>query len=59
MLMRLKKTNATRNNKSLSGSIKKHIFHNNLVSKTPKRGPQTVTSTAISVSIINQSIHFE
>lgn len=53
MMMRLKKGNGTaqRPNKSISGSIKKHIFHTT-GSKTPKRAPSIVaTVTAASVSI--------
>lgn len=59
MMMRLKKGNvssAQRPNKSLSGSIKKHIFYSTLGSKTPKRGSITVSTSSIpaaSVIIIN------
>lgn len=47
MMMRLKKGNVTapRPNKSLSGSIKKHIFHSALGSKTPKRGSTAAVFT--------------
>ncbi|XP_031630780.1 uncharacterized protein LOC116345492 isoform X2 [Contarinia nasturtii] len=49
MLMRLKKGNVAspRPNKSLSGSIKKHIFHSALGSKTPKRGSMTVSTPSL------------
>lgn len=52
MMMRLKKTNAPspRPNKSLSGSIKKHIFNTALGSKTPKRA-LTQISTPSSATI--------
>lgn len=45
MLLRLKKNETNRSCKSLSGSIKKHIFHNTLVSKTPKRCSTTSTGS--------------
>lgn len=44
MMMRLKKE---RPNKSLSGSIKKHIFHSALGSKAPKRGSLTISTPTI------------
>lgn len=52
MMMRLKKGNVgaaapSRPNKSLSGSIKKHIFHSALSVKTPKRGSITVSTPSI------------
>lgn len=45
MMMRLKKGSSSRPNKSLSGSIKKHIFHSALGSKTPKRGSAAASSS--------------
>lgn len=34
---RLKNSEATRSAKSISDSIKKHIFHKGIMSRTPKR----------------------
>lgn len=53
MLMRLQKgNNGQRTNKSFGGSIKKHIFHTSLGSKTPKRNTQfPLAATAASVCI--------
>lgn len=39
VMNRLKNNEATRSAKSLSDSIKKHIFHKSLMSRTPKRAP--------------------
>lgn len=56
MLLRLKKNETTRSGhssnsgKSFSDSLKKHILHNTLVSKTPKRFPTTATHNNINVS---------
>lgn len=49
MMMRLKKGNGSgqRPNKSISGSIKKHIFHTTLNSKTPKRISMTTSTPSI------------
>lgn len=63
MMMRLKKGNlsAQRPNKSLSCSIKKHIFHSALGSKTPKRGSMAVSTPSIpaaGVSILQISFCF-
>lgn len=61
MMMRLKKSNAAapRPNKSLSGSIKKHIFHSALGSKTPKRGSTTVSTPTIpEISVSPQILGF-
>lgn len=56
MLMRLKKGSSTpstqRSNKSsLSGSIKKHIFHTTLGSKTPRRDPSSVTTATPTATV--------
>ncbi|ALC42593.1 RhoGAP54D [Drosophila busckii] len=39
VMNRLKNNEATRSAKSLGDSIKKHIFHKSLMSRTPKRAP--------------------
>lgn len=39
VMNRLKNNEATRSAKSLGDSIKKHIFHKSLMSRTPKRVP--------------------
>lgn len=56
MLMRLQKgNNGQRPNKSIGGSIKKHIFHTSLGSKTPKRSSHfPLAAVAASVSISTQ-----
>lgn len=63
MMMRMKKSNAPspRPNKSLSGSIKKHIFKSALGSKTPKRGvAQASTPSSATVTVSSGSAtHFE
>lgn len=55
MLMRLQKgNNSQRPNKSIGGSIKKHIFHTSLGSKTPKRNshfPLAAVAASVSISI--------
>ncbi|XP_050324262.1 uncharacterized protein LOC126755608 [Bactrocera neohumeralis] len=45
VMNRLKGTDASRSAKSIGDSIKKHIFHKSLISRTPKR-PATTTTTA-------------
>lgn len=63
MMMRLKKGNvsaaaaASRPNKSLSGSIKKHIFHSALSTKTPKRGSITVSTPSIPELSVSITMH--
>lgn len=53
LLMRLQKGQTNqRSNKSISGSIKKHIFHSTLGTKTPKRNSNHgLTAVAASVSL--------
>lgn len=61
MMMRLKKGNVAspRPNKSLSGSIKKHIFHSALGSKTPKRGSMTVSTPSLPrISVSFATTHY-
>lgn len=61
MMMRLKKTNAPspRPNKSLSGSIKKHIFNSALGSKTPKRGiVQISTPSSATIAVSHQNKYY-
>lgn len=61
MMMRLKKGNSTssqRSNKSISGSIKKHIFHSALGSKTPKRGTMAVSTPSIPAVSVSVEFYF-
>ncbi|XP_055904227.1 rho GTPase-activating protein gacII [Eupeodes corollae] len=43
-LNRIKHSEPTRSAKSISDSIKKHIFHKGIISRTPKRTPVTLNS---------------
>lgn len=57
MMMRLKKGNLSsqRPNKSLSGSIKKHIFHSALGTRTPKR-PSVSTPSLFTANVSTSMI---
>ncbi|XP_068147222.1 uncharacterized protein RhoGAP54D [Drosophila tropicalis] len=47
VMNRLKNNEATRSAKSLGDSIKKHIFHKTLMSRTPKRAPPPAFHSAM------------
>lgn len=64
LMHRLKNTPTTtkRNSKSLCDSIKRHIFHKNLIMKTPKHQPVTTPSSAmptfnVSSKLLYRTLH--
>ena len=52
---RIKNSEISRPAKSLSDSIKKHIFHKGIMSRTPKRQPVPDVIIVVSLAIQNIS----
>lgn len=50
---RVKNSELSRPAKSLSDSIKKHIFHKGIMSRTPKRQPVPEVITLVSLKTLN------